>query len=155
MLPRSLATRVVGEFAGELYASDADILGCVRGIEEQAERTYEAALVTDILERAPKGERAVTGWDGTLAALSEGRVHRLVLIEGETAAGYACPEGHFVTKRHSELCPLCEEPLWPVDDLAARAARLAMATDADVEFVRGEAAGMLGRHGVAAILRYQ
>jgi hypothetical protein len=55
MLPRSLATRVVGEFAGEMYASDADLLDRVRGIEEQAERTYEAALVTDILERAPKG----------------------------------------------------------------------------------------------------
>ena len=154
MLPRSLATRVAAEFAAEMYASDADILDRVRGIEEQAERTYEAALVTDILERAPKGERAVTGWDGTLAALSEGRVHRLVLIESETAAGYACPEGHFVVKQRVELCPLCDEPLWPVDDLAARAARLAMATDADVEFVRGEAAGMLGPHGVAAVLRY-
>jgi peptide subunit release factor 1 (eRF1) len=155
MLPRSLANRVVGEFAGEMYASDADILGRVRGIEENAERAYEAALVTDILERAPKGERAVTGWDGTLAALSEGRVHLLVLIEGQTAAGYACPEGHFVVKGRVELCPLCDEPLWPVDDLAARAARLAMTTDAAVEFVRGEAAGMLAPHGVAAVLRYQ
>lgn len=155
MLPRSLATRVAAEFAAEMYASDADILSRVRGIEEQAERTYEAALVTDILERAPNGERAVTGWDGTLAALSEGRVHRLVLIEGETTAGYACPEGHFVAKGNIEQCPLCDEPLWPVDDLAARATRLAMATDADVEFVRGEAAGMLGPHGAAAVLRYQ
>jgi len=155
MLPRSLAARVAGEFAGEFYASDADILGRVAGIAEQAERTHESALVREILERAPKEERAVTGWEDTLAALCEGSVHRLVLIEGETVAGYACPEGHFVVKRRTEICPLCDEPLWPIDDLAARAARLAMATDADVEFVRGEAAGLLGPHGVAAILRYQ
>ncbi len=154
MLPRSLAARVVGEFGGEWYASDAELVDRVRGIEEQAERTHEAALVSDILERAPKGQLAVTGWDGTLAALGEGRVHRLVLIEGETASGYACPEGHFVAKRHTELCPLCDEPVWVIDDLAAQAARLAMATDAEVEFVRGEAAELLRSHGAAAILRY-
>jgi peptide subunit release factor 1 (eRF1) len=155
MLPRSLATRVVGEFAGEMYASDADVLGRVRGIEEKAERAYEAALVTDILERAPKAQLAATGWDDTLTALSEGRVHRLVLIEGVTTAGFACPEGHFVAKGSIEQCPLCDEPLWPVGDLAARAARLAMVTDADVEFVRGEAADLLRPYGAGAILRYQ
>ena len=155
MLPRSLATRVVGEFAGEMFASDAEIIDRVRGIEEKAERAYEAALVTEILERAPKAQLAATGWDDTLTALSEGRVHRLVLIEGETTAGYACPEGHFVAKGNIEQCPLCDEPLWPVGDLAARAARLALGTDADVEFVRGEAADLLRPHGAAAVLRYQ
>ena len=54
-----------------------------------------------------------------------------------------------------EQCPLCDEPLWPVGDLAARAARLALGTDADVEFVRGEAADLLRPHGAAAVLRYQ
>jgi peptide subunit release factor 1 (eRF1) len=155
LLPRSLGTRLVGEFAAERFASDAEVLDRVRGIEETAERTYEAALVQELLERAPKADLAVTGWDDTLAALCEGRVHQLVLIEGETAAGYACPEGHFAVIEHVELCPYCEEPMWQIGDLAAWAARRARATGAGVEFVRGEAAERLRPRAAAASLRYQ
>jgi hypothetical protein len=155
LLPRSLATRVVGQFAAEMFASDAEILDRVRGIEEDAERAHEAALVQEIMERAPKGELAVTGWDDTLATLCDGRVHQLVLIEGETAAGYACPEGHFAVTQHVEQCPFCDEPMWRIGDLAAWAVRRARATGAGVEFVRGEAAQQLRARGAAAILRYQ
>jgi len=154
MLPRSLAERVVGEFAGELFASDAEILDRVRGIEEQAERAHETALVKEILERVPKAELAVAGWDDTLTALCDGRAHRLVLIEGETIAGYACPEGHFAVIERIDRCPYCDEPVWQIDDLAAWALRCAFATDAAVEFVRGEAAAALRPHGAGAILRY-
>ena len=135
MLPRSLAERVAGEFAGELFASDAEILDRVRGIEEQAERAHEAALVKEILERVPKAELAVVGWDDTLTALCDGRAHRLALIEGETVAGYACPEGHFAVIERIDHCPYCDEPVWQIDDVAAWALRCAFATDAAVEFV--------------------
>lgn len=153
-LPRSLAERVAGEFAGELFASDAEILGRVGIIEEQAERAHEAALVKEILERVPKAEPAVLGWDDTLTALCDGRVHELVLVEGETVAGYACPEGHFAVIERIDTCPFCNEPVWQFDDLAAWALRRAFATDATVEFVRGEAAAALRPHGAGATLRY-
>jgi len=155
MLPRSLAAKVAGEFAGEMFASDEAIVSRVRGIEEHAERANEAALVREILERSPKGGLAVTGWDETLTALCEGRVHQLVLIEGATAAGYACAEGHFAVIERIEQCPFCDEPIWPINDLAAWATRCALRTGAGVEFVRGEAAEALRPHGAAAILRYR
>ena len=155
LLPRSLATRVVGQFAAERFASDAEVLDRVRGIEETAERAHEVALVQEILDRAAKAEFAVTGWDDTLAALCDGRVHQLLLIEGETAAGYACPEGHFAVIEQVELCPFCDEPVWQISDLAAWATRRARATGAGVEFVRGEAAERLRPRAVAASLRYQ
>lgn len=154
-LPRSLAAKVAGQFAGELFASDAEVLDRVRGIEERTERAHETALVREILERAPKGELAVTGWDETLTALCDGRVHQLVLIEGETAAGYVCADGHFAVTERVERCPFCTEATWPVSDLAVWATRTAMATGAGVELVRGEAAAMLRPYGAAAILRYQ
>lgn len=154
-LPRSISERVAGEFAGELFASDAEVLDRVRDIEEKAERAHETALVQEILQRALKRELAVTGWDETLTALSEGRVHQLVLIEGVAAVGYGCPEGHFAVTERLERCPFCEEPMWQISDLAVWATRRALATDARVEFVRGEAAELLHPHGAAAILRYQ
>ena len=155
LLPRSLGTRVVGEFAAERFASDSEILDRVRGIEETAERAYETALVKEVIERAAKRELAVTGWDDTLAALCDGRVHQLVLIEGDTAAGYACPEGHFAVIEQVELCPFCDEPVWQIGDLAAWAARRARSTGASVEFVRGEAAERLHHRAVCASLTYQ
>jgi len=154
-LPRSLAERVAGEFAGELLATDADVIGRVRGMAEQAERAHEAALVAEVLQRTQKNELAVTGWDETLSALADGRAHEVLLIEGETAVGSACPEGHFAATEGIERCPYCDEPMWEVADLAAWALRRAFATDAQVEFVRGEAAEMLRPFGAAAILRYQ
>jgi peptide subunit release factor 1 (eRF1) len=154
-LPRSLERLLAGEFAAELFASDADVIERARGIEENAERAQEKELIQEIVQRSLKGERAVTGWDETLIALCEGRVHRLALIEGVSTAGYACPDAHMAVTEHVERCPFCEEPTWRVDDLASWAAQRAAATDAGVEFVRGEAAELLRPHGAAALLRYQ
>jgi peptide subunit release factor 1 (eRF1) len=155
VLPRSLRGLLAGEFSGELFASDDQVIDRVRGVEEQAERRKEKALVEEIIQRSLKGERGVTGWAETLTALCEGSVHELALIEGVSAAGCECPEGHFTTTERVELCPFCEEATWPVDDLAAWAMQRAIATDAHVEFVRGEAAELLRPHGAAATLRYQ
>jgi peptide chain release factor subunit 1 len=155
VLPRSLSVLVVGEFSGELFASDDQVIERVRGIEEQAERQREKALVEEILQRSLKQQLAVTGWDETLTALCEGRVHELALIEGVSAAGYVCPEGHLAVTVRVERCPFCEESTWQVDDLASWATQRALATDAHVEFVRGEAAELLRAHGAAATLRYQ
>lgn len=154
-LPRSLAGKVVGEFAGEMFATDAEIVARVKDIETQIERAGERSLVEEILERAPKGELAALGWDDTLTALVEGRVHRLALVEGLTAEGFECPEGHAIVRERAGRCPYCGAEMRPTPDLAARAVRLALATGARIEFVRGDAAELLRPHGAGAILRYR
>jgi peptide subunit release factor 1 (eRF1) len=154
VLPRSLSGLVAGEFSGELFASDDQLIERVRGIEEQTERSREKALVEEIIQRALKAQRAIAGWDGTLTALCEGRVHELVLIEGASTNGSVCPDGHFAVTEHVERCPFCEEPTWQVDDLASWAVQRAVETDAHVEFVRREAAELLRPYGAGAVLRY-
>lgn len=154
MLPASLAADVVGTFPGEFYASDADVIDRVQRIEEQAERAHEVELVDRAIERALKGEQAVLGWDDTLTALAEGRAHEVVLIEGERRTGYACAAGHLAVVEPITRCPYCGEPMAEVDDLASWAVARAFATDARIEFVRGEAAEKLQVHGAAATSRY-
>jgi peptide subunit release factor 1 (eRF1) len=154
-LPRSVRSLVVGEFSGELFASDEQVVARVRAIEEDAERAQEKALVEKILNQTLERQLAVTGWDDTLTALCEGSVHELALIEGESVSGYICPEGHFAVTERVERCPLCEEPVWHVDVMAAWAMQRALATDAYIEFVRGEAAELLRPHGAGATLRYR
>jgi peptide subunit release factor 1 (eRF1) len=154
VLPRPLTDLVVGEFSGELFATDDELIKRVRGIEAEAERAREKALVEDILQRSLKKQLAVTGWDEVLMALCEGRVHEVVLIEGVSPAGYVCPEAHLAVTEPVERCPFCEEPTWRVDDLASWAVQRATATDAHIEFVGGESAELLRAHGAAATLRY-
>jgi hypothetical protein len=154
-LTRPLASKLAGEFAGEMFGTDAAIVERVHTIEQGIERGEEKALVEEIIVRAAKGQLAVTGWDDALTALGEGRVHRLALIEGETAEGYGCPDAHVVVRERIERCPMCGKAIEPVRDVAAAAVRLAMITDAHVEFVRGEAAKMLRPYGAGAVLRYQ
>jgi peptide subunit release factor 1 (eRF1) len=154
VLPRSIGSLVVGEFSGELFATDDHVVARVRGIEEEAERAKEKALVEEILERALNRQLAVTGWDDTLMTLCEGRVHELALIERESVVGYVCPEGHFAVTESIERCPYCDEPVWQVNDMGAWAMQRGLATDAHIDFVRGEAADLLRPHGTGAKLRY-
>lgn len=153
-LPRSLAQKLAGEFSGEMFATDAAIVEHVRRLEEQAEREKEREVVSELMDRALPMNRAVLGWDGASMALAEGRVHKLVLIHGETSAGSGCAEGHLTVQEHVEQCPYCGEPTWPVSDLAAWLTHSAMTTGASVEFVSGEAAERLHLEVVGALLRY-
>jgi hypothetical protein len=66
-----------------------------------------------------------------------------------------CPDGHFAVTERVERCPFCDEPNWQVDDLASCwAVQRAVAIDADVKFVRSDAADLLRAYAVGAVLRY-
>lgn len=155
VLPRGLRARLVGTFTAELFASDQEVLDRVRVIEEAAQRRAEAELVDHLIDTARGGGLAVLGWDQTLQALGEGRVHKLLLAEGMSQSGRACPEGHFAAVEAAGACPVCGRALQAVADAGEWAVEAAFDTDASVETVRGEAAPALMRErGVGAVLRY-
>ena len=155
VLPRSLRSRVVGTFRGELFASDEQLLERVRAMEEAAERRAEGELVIHVLDAASGGGLAVLGWDQTLQALGEGRVHKLLLVEGATRRGRACATGHFAAVEALSACPVCGAAVMTIRDLGEWAAERAFDTDATVETVRGEGALLLKKEqGIGALLRY-
>jgi peptide subunit release factor 1 (eRF1) len=152
ILPRLLSRAIEAEFSGESFAGDADVLHRVAGIAEQTEREHETELVDRFLDASPN--LRVLGWDDTLSALVEGRVHVLFIARGQTASGYACPEGHITVVDQLETCPFCREPVWPVSDLCSWAVGRALATGASVEFLGVPAAERLRPAVVAGSLRY-
>jgi len=155
VLPRSLAGRLAGTFAGELFLSNAQVLEHVRALDERSEREGELRTVTQVIDVASAGGAAAVGWDDTLAALVEGRAHKLVLAEGVSQPGHACPAGHLAVVEPVRACPVCGAAMQAVADLAERAIELAFDEDGRVEMVRGEAAQALGPHGGAgALLRF-
>jgi hypothetical protein len=156
VLPRSLRGRVAGSFLAELFLSDEEVVERVRAVDEAAEREAEARLVNNLVDATSAGGLAALGWEETLQALLEGRVHKLVLAEGRTQRGRVCPKGHAAVLEKLAACPFCGGRLEAVGDLAEWAVEKALDTDARVETVQGQAAEGLVEHGsgIAAALRY-
>jgi peptide subunit release factor 1 (eRF1) len=152
ILPQSISRSIEGEFAGESFAGDTAILERVADVALQAERNHETQLVDRLLEASPN--HRVLGWDDTLSALVEGRVHVLMIARGRTASGYACPDGHVILIERTETCPFCREPVWPVSDLGSWAVGRALSTGASVEFLGASAGDRLRPAVIAGLLRY-
>jgi peptide subunit release factor 1 (eRF1) len=154
MLPAALARSVAAMMHVEMFAVTPDIVKLVSAVDASAREREDRELVADLITETEKGGRATVGWDDTLQALGEGRVHMLVLPERVTRAGVQCPEGHFLATSAVRFCPLCGEQLWQSDDIAENAVRVAMLTDAQVHFLAPEASKLLASRGLAAVLRY-
>ncbi len=111
-------------------------------------------VVAHLLTAAKSGGLATLGWEETMPALLEGRVHKLVLVDRLRKHGRSCPGGH-VTAGRARVCPRCQEPVPASRDLTEAAVGAALDTQASVEMVRGSAAQHLRLEGgIGAILRY-
>jgi len=153
LLPKALSRIVVGTMPQEMFAVSADVVKHVERLEAAARAKHDDEIAGQVVEAHGTGGAAL-GWEETLAALSDGRVHLLVVMPGVTRSGVQCPEGHFAGVRPLTNCPACDEPLWKTEDAAEAAVRMAMLTDADVRFVCEGAAERLGSERIGALLRY-
>ena len=154
MLPVALARSVVATMPMEMFAVAADVVKRVEAIEVAARETKDHELISELVAEAESGGHASVGWDGTLRAVGEGRVHMLVLPEGKTRPGVQCPEGHYLAVSQTKFCPLCGEALWQTEDIVENAVRSAMTTDAQVHFLAPKASEDMADRGMAAFLRY-
>jgi peptide chain release factor subunit 1 len=156
VLPRNLRTRVAGTFSAELFLSEQEIINRVEAHEAAVEREGEVRFISDVLDTAMAGGPATLGWDETLQALGEGRVHKLVAVEGELRKGAACPVGHLAVVESIPTCPVCRTGMEPVDDLGEWAVERAFDTGSRVELVSGEGAQdfLTKAGGVGSLLRY-
>ncbi|MER3404855.1 MAG: hypothetical protein C4289_06550 [Chloroflexota bacterium] len=154
LLPAPLRARLVGRLALEFFATPHQVLEQSLPIIEQIERQGEQQLVSDLLDTARAGGRAVLGIESVLAMLQQGRVWRLVVAEGFRAQGSACPHCGLLSVPAQETCPACGHAMQAEPEMVERMEELAMQQDAQVETVRGAAATMLrGAGGIGAFIR--
>jgi peptide subunit release factor 1 (eRF1) len=126
LLPDSLREKLAGTFREEQFETVAKIAAHAMSVAEQAERGEELRLSEQIRDRALAGGLGTLGWDETMGALGEGRVHELALAASEAASAEA-----------------------------DRALRLASDSDALVEVIHGVAEEILAPYrGIGALLRY-
>lgn len=153
-LPPALARSVAGQVAGEMFASTADVVQHVAAIEEQSREREDREAVEQIEQRLGKHSDVTVGWDETLQALAEGRVHLLLLPAGAASAGVQCPSEDFLATVARETCPICGEALFATNDIVEAAVRTALHRDSLVRFLAPEASKLLSPRGIAALLRY-
>jgi peptide subunit release factor 1 (eRF1) len=143
--PHPLQVRLAGTLALELFASDSEVLQAARAAAETLEREAEVAAVTELVEGAATPHTAL-GLRDTLAAVSQGQAYRLFLAEGFDATGGECPTCRQLVAGR-DPCPTCGQPVGPLPKLRERLLQRAHETGCTIEFVAGEAAGMLAVHG--------
>jgi len=117
-LPRSLRSRLAGTLNIEIFASASEVLHAVLQKAVALEQQAELRDVQELLDAAT-APFVVVGLDETLAMLSEGRVHRLVLADAFVRLGRECIACNRLLAE-GERCPVCGTLLVAVSDLGER-----------------------------------
>jgi peptide subunit release factor 1 (eRF1) len=87
-----LRERLCGRVHVPVAASHAEVRDAAEVVEAAVERDREATLVARLKEAALTNRRGVAGLAGTLAALNEHRVERLIVSKGYAQEGWRCPD---------------------------------------------------------------
>ncbi len=116
------------------HASVADVsAGAADAIrtwdDEQLERT-----LARLQRNAGRRERAVMGLDDVLQALAEQRVETLVVNDGFSHPGLACPHGDWLAT-DGGVCPIHDTRLQPCADIVELAIEHAVRQDAHITIV--------------------
>jgi len=133
-------------------------------IEAKVEAEKEAGLLKSVGDRLGKSGLATTGLDQTLESLFFGKVHTLIVLDGDERPGRECPECHYLFARPEDQgektptlveCPICKRPTRRVPDIIDEAVELAILSGARVEHVAYAKADLEELGGVAALLRFK
>jgi peptide chain release factor subunit 1 len=121
-------------------------------VEEEQERTKEAAKVEALRAAAESGGKAVTGLPGTLAAVAEGRAAEILVGLDLSAPGFSCPNCGRLTERGTR-CPACGSTMKPVADVVEEAVARAVRQGSRVETIV-HPDGLARYGGIGALLRF-
>lgn len=152
-LPKRLRGRLVETLPIPVGSTPDVILERTGEVQTRLERAAELEIVRDLLKEARKGGRAVAGLGHTLDAINQGRVWKLVYLQGLKLEGGVCQSCNVLLGPADELCPLCQKPVEREGHMVDRMARTVLERGGHVEMVDGPAAEALRQVAqVAAIL---
>jgi peptide chain release factor subunit 1 len=144
---------VVGDISVDVTASADEILKAAREIERETGEKEEAEMVRLVLAGSAQGYPTLTGFKENLKALREGRVHTLLLVDGQKIDGSYCEKCGYIGNADAEACDACKTVLSDATDISERLATLAVEHDSEVRYVRN-GLGLEKRGGVGSILRW-
>jgi peptide chain release factor subunit 1 len=147
-----LRERLVGEFYANPENSKTELKEKALEAAEKYERHREKELIDQLMELKAPGGKAVLGVEPTLEALKLGQVQTLVVHHDFRVSGYICPKDRILST-YLESCPLCEEAMREVEDLADEMVEEALSQSAEVEHIFIDHQEFSDQ-GVGALLRF-
>jgi len=153
LLPKRLRGRLVEVMPLPIAAGTEEILGRAHEVQLRLERAAELEVVRDLLKEVRKGGRAVAGLSASLEAINQGRVWKLVYLQGVRLKGGTCEHCNMLVDPADTRCPMCGNPVAAEPHMVDRMARSVLEHGGHVEMVNGPAAEALRQvTEVAAIL---
>ncbi len=153
-LPKRLRGKLVEVMPMPISAGADEILARTAEVQTRLERVEELQVVRDLLKEVHKGGRAVAGLSPTLDAINQGRVWKLVYLQGLRLEGGSCSECQVLLPPADQRCPLCGKKVEREKHMIDRMSRAVLERGGHVEMVDGPAAEALRQVAdVAAILR--
>jgi peptide chain release factor subunit 1 len=158
-LHETLSPRLAEAFAGFIRVPvEADREEIREAALEAARRTEDGrsdAEVLDLETASAKREKAAAGLDGTLEALHEGRIRRLLYADGLMLHGRRCANCGSLFGESASRCGYCRGVTSPVHDLLNEIAGRVAKAGGTVESVGMDAGRRLRElGGVGAFLRF-
>ncbi len=142
-LPKRLRGRLVEVMPIPLMAGDDEILVRAADVQTRLERAEELEVVRELLKEVRKGGRGVAGLSATLEAINEGRVWKLVYLQGLKVGGGVCNSCNMLFDPADERCAMCGNKVDPEPHMVDRMARAVLERGGHVEMVDGPAAEAL------------
>ena len=142
-LPKRLRGRLIEVLPIPLAASTDDIRARASEVQTRLERAEELEVVRELLKEVRKGGRAVAGLSATLEAINEGRVWKLVYLQGLALDGGVCDHCNMLFDPADERCAVCGEKVDAEPHMVDRMARAVLERGGHVEMVDGPAAEAL------------
>jgi len=155
LLPKRLASRIVGSVNLSVEAKEAEVLEQTLEIERQAQRSRQEEIVEELAVASAKQDRAVSGLSATIEALREGRIWKLLYAETFAPRGRECGACASLLEEAVERCSFCNADTKPVEDLVEKMAQRVVETSGRVIAVGNRAAERLRAAGeIGAFLRF-
>jgi peptide chain release factor subunit 1 len=153
VLPKRLRGRLVEILPIPLAASTEELLKRTDEVQLRLERAHELEVVRDLLKEVRRGGRAVAGLPATLDAINQGRVWKLIYLQGLCLEGGTCAACSVLVSPADERCPLCGQNVDREPRMVDRMAQTVLERGGHVEMVDGPAAEALKQVAdVAAIM---
>jgi peptide chain release factor subunit 1 len=150
-----LKERVGGRIDVDVETAGADdVLGAAGPLLEELEEAREREALDRLGDGSGPPARAATGLEAVLESLNERRVEILLLVDGFSAPGTACPSCGWLGPEALDRCPVDDTPLERRDDVAEPAVELALRQSAEVLPLRRHDGELRERGGIAAVLRF-
>jgi peptide chain release factor subunit 1 len=156
MLSEPIARSVIGRFpVNYKHDTEQQILQRAELLWREQEEFAERRLVDQVFDAAKSKRQGVLGVEPTLSALTEEKVHTLLLVDGVVVDGSVCTQCDYFSAKKLEACPLCGgHTEWR--DITDRAVEKAVLTGAEAEVVSSNRNRdrLLAEGGLGALLRY-